>query len=61
MSNFPPEPTLNINQFDYSPKQQGYTFPAEWVKHEATWLSWPHKEASWPDKIETIYEPYCCC
>jgi agmatine deiminase len=42
-----------------SPKKQGYTFPAEWAKHEATWLSWPHKEASWPGKIETIYEPYC--
>jgi len=59
MSNFPPKPTLNINQFDYAPKQQGYTFPAEWVKHEATWLSWPHKEASWPGKIEAIYKPYC--
>ncbi len=59
MSNFPPRKDLNINQFDYSPKQQGYAFPAEWAKHEATWLSWPHKEASWPDKIETIYEPYC--
>lgn len=59
MSNFPPKKDLNINQFNYSPKQQGYTFPAEWVKHEATWLSWPHKEASWPGKIETIYAPYC--
>lgn len=45
--------------FNSSPKKSGYSFPAEWVKHEATWLSWPHKEASWPDKIETIYEPYC--
>ncbi len=22
----------------------GYTFPAEWVKHKATWLAWPHKD-----------------
>jgi len=22
-------------------------------------LSWPHKEESWPGKIETIYKPYC--
>jgi agmatine deiminase len=22
------------------------------------WLSWPHKEESWPGKIETIYAPY---
>ncbi|MNV25998.1 putative agmatine deiminase [compost metagenome] len=22
-------------------------------------MSWPHKEESWPGKIETIYKPYC--
>jgi agmatine deiminase len=42
-----------------TPKQAGYAFPAEWEFHEATWLSWPHKEASWPGKIESIYTPYC--
>ncbi|MEE1884948.1 agmatine deiminase family protein [Pedobacter flavus] len=41
-----------------TPAQLGYTFPAEWAKHEATWLSWPHKEASWPGKLETVYKPY---
>ena len=40
------------------PKQSGYRFPAEWEKHRATWLSWPHKEASWPGKIECIYPTY---
>jgi agmatine deiminase len=43
---------------EVTPKQLGYYFPAEFVPHEATWLSWPHKEESWPGKIETIYEPY---
>ncbi len=38
--------------------QQGYFFPAEFARHDATWLSWPHKEASWPGKIETIYPIY---
>lgn len=42
-----------------TPKQLGFYFPAEFEKHEATWLSWPHKEASWPGKIKTIYKPYC--
>ena len=42
-----------------TPKEQGYYFPAEFAKHTATWLSWPHKEASWPGKIETIYTIYC--
>jgi agmatine deiminase len=41
-----------------TPKQLGYFFPAEFAHHRATWLSWPHKEASWPGKIETIYHPY---
>jgi len=41
-----------------TPKQLGYYFPAEFAKHSATWLSWPHKEASWPGKIETIYPVY---
>lgn len=47
------------NLFNDTPKKAGYAFPAEWAKHEATWLSWPHKEASWPGKLETIYKPYC--
>ncbi len=38
--------------------QQGYSFPPEWAKHEATWLTWPHKEESWPGKIDTIYPKY---
>ncbi len=41
-----------------TPKEQGYYFPAEFAKHRATWLSWPHKEASWPGKIASIYPRY---
>ncbi len=41
-----------------TPKSLGYYFPAEWHQHTATWLSWPHKEESWPGKIDTIYTPY---
>lgn len=41
-----------------TPAALGYYFPAEWAKHSATWLSWPHKEASWPGKINTIYSIY---
>jgi agmatine deiminase len=28
--------------------------PAEWEPHAATWLSWPHKEDSWPGKLAAI-------
>lgn len=41
-----------------TPKSLGYYFPAEFHPHIATWLSWPHKEASWPGKIHTIYPYY---
>lgn len=41
------------------PAADGFYFPAEWVKHSATWLSWPHKEASWPGKLDSIYPNYC--
>lgn len=43
---------------DY-PAKDGFFFPAEWHPHTATWLSWPHKEESWPGKIATIYPRYC--
>lgn len=43
---------------DSFPSKKGYYFPAEFAKHHATWLSWPHKEASWPGKIEAIYPIY---
>jgi agmatine deiminase len=41
-----------------TPRQLGYYFPAEFDQHAATWLSWPHKEASWPGKIAAIYPNY---
>jgi agmatine deiminase len=33
---------------------RGFRMPAEWAPHAATWLSWPHKESSWPGKLERI-------
>ena len=41
-----------------TPASLGYYFPAEFAPQKAMWLSWPHKEESWPGKIETIYTPY---
>ncbi len=50
--------TIGMDQHAMTPKQLGYYFPAEFAPHEATWLSWPHKEASWPGKINHIYPYY---
>jgi agmatine deiminase len=41
-----------------TPRDLGYHFPAEWEMHVATWLSYPHNEASWPGKIHTIFPYY---
>jgi agmatine deiminase len=41
-----------------TPAELGYYFPAEFAPQESMWLSWPHKEESWPGKIDAIYAPY---
>src|SRR3954466_11337886 len=29
-------------------------FPAEWSRHSATWIAWPHHEPDWPGKLGSI-------
>ena len=35
-----------------APAARGYRMPAEWERHEATWLSWPHNRETWPGSLE---------
>lgn len=28
-----------------------FVFPAEWERHEATWLTWPHNAETWPNNL----------
>jgi agmatine deiminase len=44
---------LKENDAD-GPAQNGYFMPAEWERHEATWLGWPHNASDWPGKFEII-------
>jgi len=37
-----------------TPAALGYRMPAEWERHAATWLSWPHNPATWPGKVEVV-------
>ena len=39
-------------------KPTHYYFPAEWEKHEATWLTWPYRDDSFPGKLESVYPSY---
>ena len=45
-------------KIDFTPRELGFYFPAEFAHQSAMWLSWPHKEASWPGKLHLIYDPY---
>ena len=46
-------------KLDFTPRELGFHFPAEFERQRAMWLSWPHKEASWPGKMHLIFDPYC--
>jgi agmatine deiminase len=37
-----------------SPAALGFRMPAEWAPHRGTWLSWPHRESSWPGKFAPV-------
>jgi agmatine deiminase len=37
-----------------SPGALGFRMPAEWAPHRGTWLSWPHRESSWPGKFGPV-------
>jgi agmatine deiminase len=45
------EPLAESSQ---TPAALGFSMPAEWERHEATWLAWPHNPTDWPDKLDTI-------
>lgn len=42
-----------------TPKDLGFTFPAEWHPHRATWLTFPHNDASWQgDRLAKMRPQY---
>jgi len=41
-----------------TPAALGYRMPAEWERHAATWLAWPHNRTDWPGKLEPIHWVY---
>ncbi len=44
-----------MTDFAQTPAQLGYGMPAEWERHEATWLSWPRREGiSFPGSFDRV-------
>ena len=41
-----------------TPKSMGYFMPAEWEKHEGTWMSWPHDPLTFPNRIKKVENTY---
>lgn len=41
-----------------SPTRLGYRLPAEWEPHDSTWLSWPHREATWTGGLGPVGKFY---
>ena len=42
------------SQFRVPGSRSAFRFPAEWEKHDATWIAWPHHEPDWPGKLAPI-------
>lgn len=36
------------------PVDLNFRMPAEWERHEATWIGWPHNKEDWPGKFSPI-------
>ena len=40
------------------PNEIGYRMPAEWERHRATWLAWPHDLETWPEELGEVEDTY---
>lgn len=40
------------------PIQKDFKMPAEWSKHQRTFMEWPIKEAGWPDPFKEVLDAF---
>ncbi|MFV1951135.1 MAG: agmatine deiminase family protein [Nitrospinota bacterium] len=43
---------------DKTPRELGYSMPAEWEEHDAVWLAWPYDPKTFPDRVNKVEEIY---
>jgi agmatine deiminase len=39
-----------------TPAELGYFMPAEWNRHDATWLAWPKDPLTWPNRVPQVQD-----
>ncbi len=41
-----------------TPREEGWRWPAEWERHEGTWIAWPHDPTTWGDALPEVEDAY---
>ena len=41
-----------------TPKKMGYTMPAEWERHDSTWLAWSYDQTTFPNRVKKVENAY---
>jgi agmatine deiminase len=49
---------LSLPIVNETPKNLGYFMPAEWERHESTWLAWPHDPVTFPSRVKKVEQAY---
>jgi agmatine deiminase len=49
-----PTPVLTAVFMTDQPPVPAMGMPAEWARHTATWMGWPHQAADWPGKAGAV-------
>lgn len=48
----------NSSATEKPPAALGFRMPAEWDRHQATWIGWPHNRSDWPGKLVPVLWAY---